>query len=481
MKEFIKHRSDSNKLALSWPTGRQKLNGYTVNMPRRVQVLLFFIGLAALLVGVRLYDRQSLSGDEPHYLVMTHSIINDHDLNLANDYSRRTYLSYYGDTLDPHVALTELHNSTKQYSIHQPGLAFLLLPVVEFGNQLPPALLMVGVSVLLLYLTFIWVEKQLKNYHIALLTTFVLATSIAFLGLSGYIFPDLITGLLLVSCLLLICPEPTSWSLLGIGLIAGVSAWFHAKNLGIFLPFVIISLIDTWKAKESLIKIAYLLIPYIVLVGLFEVFLYRWYGSFSPTHIYAGQSKFFAVSPLLIVSALLFDAGKGLLTLNPVFFLLIAGLPIWRKTNQSQFNRIIICLLPALLLLATFNEWEAGWSPASRYVTPLLPALAPAIGFLLIKSKDVISKTLQWCVLAGQLVLTLVFVLAKVGWTVVGQRNSLYVSIQNHTSLKLDSLMPSFGSKTILHESWWITLWIVLVIAAWLWGDFLLRNKTILE
>jgi hypothetical protein len=36
-----------------------------------------------------------LTGDEPHYLVVTHSLLSDRDLDLANNYQERDFTNFY--------------------------------------------------------------------------------------------------------------------------------------------------------------------------------------------------------------------------------------------------------------------------------------------------------------------------------------------------------------------------------------------------
>ena len=41
-------------------------------------------------------------GDEPHYLVITQSLLQDHDLDIENNHARKDYAAYY-DRTSPHA------------------------------------------------------------------------------------------------------------------------------------------------------------------------------------------------------------------------------------------------------------------------------------------------------------------------------------------------------------------------------------------
>src|SRR3989304_2526209 len=88
-------------------------------------VFLITLAVYAALVPwmVRVWQR---TGDEPHYLLAAHSLAFDGDLDLANNYARRDYLSFYGDAnLTPH---TRPGPNGQAVLTHNLGLSFLIAP-----------------------------------------------------------------------------------------------------------------------------------------------------------------------------------------------------------------------------------------------------------------------------------------------------------------------------------------------------------------
>src|ERR1700704_7188088 len=64
--------------------------------------------------------------DEPHYLVITQSLLRDHDLAIENNHLRGDYREDFGGELRPDFLRRGLNDVI--YSIHAPGLPALLAP-----------------------------------------------------------------------------------------------------------------------------------------------------------------------------------------------------------------------------------------------------------------------------------------------------------------------------------------------------------------
>lgn len=68
-----------------------------------------------------------VGGDEPHYLVITESLLRDGDLQIENNHQRGDYRVFFRGDLRPDFMQRGLNGAI--YSIHAPGLPVLLLPV----------------------------------------------------------------------------------------------------------------------------------------------------------------------------------------------------------------------------------------------------------------------------------------------------------------------------------------------------------------
>ena len=89
----------------------------------------FVIAAIGYAVMIPLQLRTPIDGDEPYYLLMTESLVRDHDLDLTNQYrelahsdiGRPDLVPQPGDPRGPHG---------EQYSRHEPFLPILMMPEI---------------------------------------------------------------------------------------------------------------------------------------------------------------------------------------------------------------------------------------------------------------------------------------------------------------------------------------------------------------
>ena len=72
-------------------------------------------------------------GDEPHYLIITQSLLKDHDLQIENNHRNGDYRAYFaGDLSKPDYRRRGRNGEI--YSIHAPGLPALVAPALRIAG-----------------------------------------------------------------------------------------------------------------------------------------------------------------------------------------------------------------------------------------------------------------------------------------------------------------------------------------------------------
>ena len=104
-----------------------------LDAPPATQLVLAFLLAAALYMAAAWRIAPVLpDGDEPHYIVMTQSLLYDGDLKIENNHRRGDYRAYIGRDLKPDYLRRGLDDEI--YSIHAPGLAAVVLPAFAIAG-----------------------------------------------------------------------------------------------------------------------------------------------------------------------------------------------------------------------------------------------------------------------------------------------------------------------------------------------------------
>ncbi len=338
------------------------------------------------------HGKFSVSGDEPHYLIVAHSLVFDRDLDVANNYANNDARLFGHDHLamGPHASVDRFG---KTESVHDIGLPVLLaVPYVaarSIADLVPPA-----------WLSRFRMDRGLFTYSLislglAALTAWSVGlrassaavshgslASVCFVALIGIsppivshaflIFPEVV-ALFLTSVVVWLAENrrpvsPTAFLWLFVAL--GFLPWAHRKysSYVLGLAFVVV-----WARRDfaaglgrstKYLTVCCFVMPQLALHGWTY---FRW-GNLGGPQMLAGIP--FSASPWLSgLMGLWLDRQSGVLAYGPVYGLIV---PCWILT----WRRTWPYLVPALLLylpMAAFAEWWGGFSPAGRYLVPIIP------------------------------------------------------------------------------------------------------------
>jgi hypothetical protein len=415
----------------------------------------------------RWHNAQQYSGDEPHYLLVSESLVRDGDVDLKNDYLQRRYHEFYAGHIDPHVNTSIFTAASRHwYSMHGVGLPVVLAPAYAADGAHAATVEMAAVAAVLILLTFLWARRFTGDVRSAAIATTALGFSPSFLGLEGRVFPDLPVAALLLGCLLLLeLPERRSGHLLLLGALVGVSWWFHFKNglaFGTIAAIAFVQISRSSTGRERIRRLLLLSAPVVVSAVGYEASNLDWYDSLSPTRMVLPGNHLFALNEARGLAAVSFDAGRGLFTNSPALLVIFAGLPIWLRLFRGPFLRLALVVGPTIFLQATFSDWSGAFAPPARYALDFVPAAIPAIALLLREARTAV-RLVAAAFLAFQWVLAAAFVWLRPPWSLGGKRSSFFAAIDSHHGPPLDHLMPSFTPYTALvHHSGRLAGWVIV-------------------
>jgi hypothetical protein len=361
-------------------------------------------------------------GDEPHYLVITQSLLLDRDLKIENNHRRGDYQSYFAGPLAPHYIRRGVDGEI--YSIHAPGLSALVAPAFALG----------GYRGVVLWLLVIASCGSALAWHLAWLSSgsapaawfgwaaITLAATTIFHSFTVY--PDgpgsviTVTG---VWALLRAEEERRTgsarllpWLLHGMAL--ALLPWLHSRFALLAGSIGALVLLRLSLTKNPAGKaVAFLSVPALSAVGWLGLFV-AIYGVADPSAPY-GTSREFSLGFIPGgLAGLLFDQRFGLLANAPVLVVGLAGLVMMLRmggrsaampdsaglADRRLALELVFVTVPYLLTATSYAMWWAGWSAPARFANPAVPVLAIPCAFAWSRMQNRGSRV----VAAGALVFT---------------------------------------------------------------------------
>jgi hypothetical protein len=344
------------------------------------------IGLAGFFlylgVGFWISSRVGLSGDEPHYLLMTYSLLQDFDLEVQNNYGAEDYRSFYQGKIEPRLA------PGTPYSVHGIGIPLLLLPgFAAFGllGVLLTEALISGFLVHAIYRASLQITTS-PSASLAAVAGFGLTSPALFLSVSAY--PELPAALVatLAARRLLDSESPRAFAAFAWTLALGALPFLHVKFLPLAALLIAAFVYRFGRLRES--PRGFLTAGAVASFGSFLLVTFLTFGSFDPTASYGRQRIFLGRVPLGL-AGLLFDQEFGLLLHAPIYLLGLAGIVTLFRRNALLGALSLLALLSVAIPGAAHPLWSGGTSPPARFLFPALPLMMVAAAALLGRERDI--------------------------------------------------------------------------------------------
>jgi hypothetical protein len=328
-------------------------------------------------------------GDEPHYLVITQSLLYDGDLKIENNHKRGDYRAYFGGDLTPHVIRSGRNG--EMYSIHAPGLPALILPAFAIGGYYGVVVLLILIASAACALAWWLAWRTTGSRSAAWFGWAAVTLSAPFLLESYTVFPDgpgaaiVLTGFwALFRAESERADHPAapaadaarSWlPWLWHGAALAALPWLHTRFVVLAATLGGLILVRLARTSNPFTKAtAFLAVPAAGAIAWLGFFLVV-YGTLDPTAPYGGEvGSSFAFLPNGF-GGLLFDQGFGLLATAPVLAVAFVGFARARRLAVEW----LVVAVPYLLAVGTYAMWWAGSSGPARFLVPLvLPLAIPA-------------------------------------------------------------------------------------------------------
>jgi hypothetical protein len=318
-------------------------------------------------------------GDEPHYLIITSSLLRDGDLRIENNHRRGDYRAYYADALPPDYL--KRGTDGQIYSIHAPGLAALLLPAYAVAGYLGSVAFMAVIASLAATAVFIAAEV-FSGRGAAILTWAAVCLTMPFIPHSWLLFPEMAAALPVAWAVLWIVRRDRASNALWLarGAALSILPWLHTKFVVLLALFAGATALALVRRRSAL---AAFLVPIVASIGLWLYFFHAIYGVADPQIPYGAFARQFVRNGNILhgVIGFLFDRTFGLVVYSPVYVMAIGGAWAALRRRDTRWTALFLAAAAASFVLASarFYMFWGGASAPARFLVPALPCLAPLI------------------------------------------------------------------------------------------------------
>lgn len=449
------------------------------SLPERPSAVFFLLPLVAYLAILpwSAAHRQP-DGDEPYYLLITHSLAHDLDADLTNNYAQGDWRHFMERPIEPQPG-DPVGPDGELYSRHNELLPMALVPAYWLAGKKGALAMMAAFTAALAWATLRLARRYVPDRPAETLAAWTLFAFTPPLLLYSYqVWVEVPATLLLVVAL---------DRILGMD---GQRRWDWADSLWIGLPVLLLPLVKIrfMLVAGPLVAMAWWHTgrprkPILILAGLLSalgagILLYNSLLYSNPLKIHSWEELDPHQHTWLSYAGgglgLFWDAAFGLFGSAPVWMLVLPAailLLVRRGRPGRLLAHLTVLTLPYLIIVIPRIEWYGGWSPPFRYALIALPLLGLALVPLFAGRRGPGSRA----VLAGLGALTLALAIVWVvvpGWTYSFANGRTYPL--DHLSARLGADVARFFPSSVRPRpaTWiWPPVSLAVVALAWWWPE----------
>lgn len=350
------------------------------------------------------------ASDEPHYLIVVESLVEDHDLDVRNEYEGDRYMAFYPSRL-PDVHGVRVGDAI--YSIRDLGMPLLAAVPFAVAGRLGVLALMCVVGAALAAQLYLLLRDLRFAPRVALLATATTALVHPAITYTTQIYPELLTALAFVTAVRVIRRGAASTAgqlalasaLVGTLPWLSTRAWPIAVGVGAVVAYAALApRRRDPRIRAVAARVAAGALPFAAFVLALAYVNWRTFGLFLPS---AGYFLIREQQPVLTYTAwiggpgLLVDRVFGIVPRAPIYLLAFVGIvPLVRRARVAGAGLVALAAgaLLSFVYIADIQYWWADGSPPSRYLIGSIPLLVAGVagGWEVVLAGPGWSRALAW-------------------------------------------------------------------------------------
>lgn len=360
----------------------------------------FVVLSVATLVAWEAADRNPVTGDEPHYLVMADSLVSDRSIEVTDAYEREFRdADIYSPGLAPAGARPDRENAHAvngdrgAFSVHSYGLPAIVALPFAIGGVFLAKLTTIAIAA-----AGGWVAWRMSERHAgsAVERSTALAVVMGAMGFviaSTQLYPDLPAGVLALAGLAAIQRREVNGEsnegdqvdddgrvhpALIVGLLA-VMPWLHIKTAAAAVLLTAVLVVQEWRRHHDPKRSALTLTP--LAVSGVALIAYNAWAFGQATGPYSDGALQIGGMPVTVFAGLYVDQFQGMFVQNPALLVaLVALVPFVRRFPMTG-AALVVTHLSFVVPNAMHENWYGGFSLAGRFGVSGAMVLVPVAVF----------------------------------------------------------------------------------------------------
>jgi hypothetical protein len=365
--------------------------------PRRAPWIAGVIAAAGALAAAIVLDQRIPTGDEPHYLIITQSLLADGDLQIENNHRQGDYLAYFPSALQPDFMQRGSNGAI--YSIHAPGVSAVVLPAFAaagYPGALATMILLWAAATALVWHTAWRLTGEsppqtgpFKPSRAGAAWTTWAAVALSTPGFfhSFTIYPDT-AGALCVAAGMWLLVElekhrcPARAAVVACGAVFAMLPWLHTRFALLAAVFGAASALRLRSLPDAARNLTALFaLPLVSAVLWFGFFWWIW-GTPNPAAPYGRDPQNALRQMWPGVPGLLADQQFGLVSNAPVYAIAAAGIVALLRPHPRLAVEIALLAVPYVFAVGAYRMWWGGLSAPGRLLAAVLPAAALPVAWI---------------------------------------------------------------------------------------------------
>lgn len=317
----------------------------------------------------------SITGDEPHYLVIADGLLPTFELEQTGPYSREFQnRTIYPAGLAPRDATPIPDNTHAEigprglFNVHNIGLPLLLAVPYLFGGEMGARLAMIAMAALVVILLVRLVATTNLSPTRQFLTVLPLVVALPFATGGTQIYPDMPAGVIILSAItLLFRPHDRErrWIPLAIAVAVAYLPWLHIR---FGLPMVLLLAALWWvHSRKGDWRRSALLFGAPALVSLLLLAGYNIYAFGNPSGPYSSGDIMFNRMAIMQFFGLFFDQNQGMFIQQPLHFVGVYYLVRLARERALATLTTVAVMLSVLIPNSTHWNLYGGLSFNGRF------------------------------------------------------------------------------------------------------------------